>query len=139
MSPMFGGNESEIVVFSPLEGRLFFEGKPLSGADISLWVSWKDKTGHTFHYKTDENGFFLIPKITDLYKDSALVQLVITQEITVNYRGESYLIWTLSKTDGGLNVEFGGEPKNLTCDLTEDLKTIRTDEVLMGSRCEWEI
>lgn len=139
MSPLFGGEKSEVVVFSPMEGILLHKGKPVSGADIGLWISWKDKKGDTIHYQTDEKGRFSIPKITDLYKDSALVQLVITQELTVNYAGESYLIWTLSKTNGGLNVEFGGEPKNLTCELTEELKTIRTDEVLMGTRCNWEI
>lgn len=139
MSLFFGGEKSEIVVFSPLEGRLLFKGDPAPNADISVWISWKDKKGETLHYKTDENGYFSIPQKTALYKDNALVQLVITQEITVEYGGENHLIWTLSKTDGGLNVEFGGEPKNLTCELTEGLNTIRTDEVLMGTKCNWEI
>ncbi|WP_027328560.1 DUF6795 domain-containing protein [Marinimicrobium agarilyticum] len=139
MSLFFGGDKSEIVIFSPLDGRLLYKGEPVSNADIKLWIKWKDTKGESFHYKTDEKGYFSIPKKTDLYKDSPLAQLVITQEITVEYKGESHLIWTLSKTDGRLNVEFGGEPKNLICELAEDLNTIRTDEVLMGTRCNWEI
>lgn len=139
MSLFFGGEKSEIVTFSPLEGRLLYRGDPVPDADIKLWIKWKDSKGESFHYKTDDGGYFSIPKKTDQYKDSPLAQLVISQEITVKHDGEEYLVWTLSKTDGGLNVEFGGEPKNLICELTEDLNTIRTDDVLMGTRCNWEI
>lgn len=139
MTSLIRGEKTEIVVFSPMEGRLLFEGRPVSDAELELWVKWKDKKGETYHFRTDESGLFSIPRITDTYRDSPLAQLVITQEITVEYRGESYLIWTLSKGSGKLNVEFGGEPKNLVCELTEDLRPIRTDDALLGARCTWEV
>ncbi len=139
MTSLIRGERTEIVVFSPMAGRLLFEGRPVSGAELKLWVKWKDKKGETYHYKADDSGFFSIPQINDTYRDSPLAQLVITQEITVEYRGESYLIWTLSKGNGELNAEYGGEPKNLVCELTEELRAIRTDDALLGARCTWEV
>lgn len=36
MAIFFGGEKVEAVLFSPLEGKLTFEGKPASGAKINL-------------------------------------------------------------------------------------------------------
>ena len=140
MSLFFGERkEIEAVLFSPFEGQITIDGKPASQAKIKLWIKWKDNQGETFIYTADDNGRFSIPKKEATYKESALAQIVITQEITVEYRNESYLIWTLSKTNTHEFGELGGRVSNVVCELTEDLQPIRTDSVLMGTTCRWDI
>lgn len=138
MSLFFGGEKKEAVLFSPLEGKITFEGKPAAGAKINLWIKWKDAKGENFEFTSDENGYFQIPQQITTYKETALAQIVITQEITVEYERESYLIWTLSKTKTHLYGELGGKASNLSCELTNDITPIRTDGVLMGTTCNWE-
>jgi hypothetical protein len=138
MSLFFGGEKVEAVLFSPLEGKLTFNGKPAAGAKIDLWIKWKNTEGEHFDFTADENGFFHIPQKVASYKESALAQIVITQEITVEYSNESYLIWTLSKTSTHQFGELGGKASNLTCELTNDLEAIRTDDILMGTSCSWD-
>lgn len=138
MSLFFGGKEVNAVLFSSLDGRITLDGKPASNAKIKLWIKWKDQQGETFIYTADENGVFSIPEQLATYKENALAQIVITQEITVEYLGESYLVWTLSKTNTHEFGELGGKPSNLVCELTNDLEPIRTDSVLMGTVCHWD-
>lgn len=138
MSLFFGGEKKEAVLFSPLEGKITFEGKPAAGAKINLWIKWKDAKGENFEFTSDKNGYFQIPQQITTYKENPLAQIVITQEITVEYERESYLIWTLSKTNTHLYGELGGKVSNLSCELKNDLTTIRADGVLMGTACNWE-
>lgn len=133
----FNKAEKEAVLFSPLEGHLLFNGKPASNAKITLWIKWKDIKGDFFHFKADENGYFSIPEKKSYYKENPLAQIVITQEITVEYNNETYLIWTLSKTSTLIYEEFGGKPDNLKCELLDDLEATRTNNILMGTNCKW--
>lgn len=139
MSLFFGGKEVNAVLFSSLNGRITLDGKPASNAKIKLWIKWKDQQGETFIYTADENGVFSIPEQLATYKETALAQIVITQEITVEYMGESYLVWTLSKTNTHEFGELGGKPSNLVCELTNDLEPLRTDSTLMGTVCRWGV
>ena len=138
MSLFFGGEKKEAVLFSPLEGKITFEGKPAAGAKIKLWFTWKDKEGESFYYTADENGFFKIPKHTTTYKETPLAQLVISQEITVEHEGKPYEMWVMSKMDSAIFTELGGEPINLRCELTNDLTTIRGNHSLGGTACIWD-
>ena len=138
MSPFFGREKVEAVLFSALEGQLTLQGKPATGAKINLWIKWKNEEGEHFSFTADENGFFHIPQKVATYKENALAQIVITQEITVEYGNESYLIWTLSKTSIHQFGELGGKASKLTCELTNDLEATRTDDILMGTSCSWD-
>ena len=138
MSLFFGGEQTEAVLFSPLEGQLTFEGKPVSGAKIKLWLAWKDKDGESHHYTTDDNGFFSIPVHTASYKENFLAQLVISQEITVEYEGQAYEMWVMSKMDPAEFTELGVKPANLRCELTNELVTIRGNNSLGGTACNWD-
>lgn len=137
MSLFFGGKAVEAVLFSPLDGQITLDGRPASQAKIKLWIKWKDEKGEHFTYTADDNGFFHIPKQTATYKENVLAQIVITQEITIEYAGNSYLAWTLSKTNTHEFGELGGKPSKLICELAGDLEPIRTDAVLMGTICRW--
>src|SRR5688572_19089622 len=113
MAIFFGGEKVEAVLFSPLEGKLTFDGKPASGAKINLWIKWKDSKGATISYTSDGDGKFAIPEHIATYRQSAIAQIVITQEITVEYKNQKYLIWTLSKSKTEKFSELGGRPIGL--------------------------
>ncbi len=138
MSLFFGGEKKEAVLFSPLEGKITFEGKPAAGAKINLWIKWKDAKGENFEFTSDKNGYFQIPQQITTYKENPLAQIVITQEITVEYERESYLIWTLSKTNTHLYGELGGKPQNVTCELTTEEMDAHLENTLMGTLCKWD-
>ena len=138
MSLFFGGEKKEAVLFSPLEGKITFEGNPAAGAKINLWIKWKDKKGEHFGFTADENGFFHIPQKVAIYKENPLAQIVITQEITVEYDNENYLIWTLSKSNTHQFGELGGKPSNLTCELTTEEMDTHLEYALMGTLCKWD-
>lgn len=137
MSLFFGGEKKEAILFSPMKGQLTLDGVPAAGANITLWIKWKNSEGKYFRFVSDENGFFEIPEYKDSYKESAIAQIVITQEITVEYLGEKYLIWALSKTNTHLFGELGGAPKGLKCELKSDLEPTRSNDVLIATNCQW--
>lgn len=138
MAAFWGGKEVEAVLFSPLEGRLTFEGKPATDAEVKLWIKWKDQAGKTSTYTTDSQGLFSIPEHKTTYKQNALSRLVVVQKISVGYNGSDYLIWNLSKMNGDRFGELGENPTNLRCELTNELQTFRTDNTLGGIACTWD-
>lgn len=139
MAIFFGGEEVEAVLFSPLQGQLTFEGKPASGAEISLWIKWKDSEGETFSYTADDDGRFSIPQHTATYKQSAIAQLVILQKIMVEYRNNAYEVWHFSKMEPEIFTELGGKPNNVICELTSELTTTRGQGSLGGVACTWDL
>lgn len=136
----FFGEKKKVdaVLFSPLEGQLTFNGRPASHAKIKLWLAWKDKEGEIYNYTADQNGFFKIPEKTATYTENFLAQLVISQEINVEYDGQSYETWIMSKMDPAEFTELGEKPLNLVCELTNELVTVRGIRSLGGTTCKWD-
>jgi len=138
MSLFTKGKEVEAVLFSPLEGKITYQGKPVTGAKIKLKVAWKDQDGETEFYQTDNQGNFNIPKKTMTYTENPLVQLVIKQRLTVFFENQEFYIWRLSKMEEAIFTELGGRPINLICELTNDERTVRGNGSLGGTRCTWD-
>lgn len=138
MSIFIKGNVVDVVLFSPMEGKITYQGKPAAGAKIKLWTAWKDHTGETETYQTDDQGNFSIPVKTMTYKENPLVQLVIKQRLTVFFEGQEFVIWEFSKMEEAAFTELGGRPINLTCELTNEEKTVRGNGSLGGTSCTWE-
>ncbi len=138
MSIFFKGKKVEAVLFSPLEGKMTYQGKPAAGATIKLWVAWKDKEGETEIYYTDDQGNFKIPQKTVVYNDNPLAQLSVGQEVTVEYQGKEILIWSAGKSSSHLFGELGGQPIGVTCELTNEKMTAHLDHALVETLCEWQ-
>ena len=138
MSFFFKGKEVEAVLFSPLEGKLTYQGKPAANAKLKLWIAWKDKEGETDVYYADNHGHFAIPQITATYRNNPLAQLVVRQRLTVLFEGQEFVIWRLSKMEGIAFTELGGRPVNLSCEMTNEEVTVRGNRSLGGTRCTWE-
>ena len=138
MSLFFGGEKKEAVLFSPLEGKLTFNGKPASGAKIKLWLAWKDQEGESEYFTADNEGNFSIPKKTVVYKQNALQQMSVGQMMTVEFNDQEYLIWRGGKSSTHLYGELGGRPENVVCELTKEELDAHLDSALVKTRCEWE-
>ncbi len=138
MSLFFGGEKKEAVLFSPLEGKLTFNGKPAAGAKLKLWLAWKDQKGEHEYFTADTEGFFSIPQKTVLYKQNPLAQISIGQMLTVEFNGEEYLIWKAGKTSTHLFGELGGRPENVVCELTKEEMDTHLDHSLLETLCVWE-
>lgn len=138
MWPFGKSKKVEAVLFSPLEGQLTLNGKPAANAKIKLWYAWEDKKGSTFHYIADENGFFKIPKHSAMYKPFFLAQLVISQEITVEFEELTYQIWQGSKQNPSEFAELGLQPKNIVCEMTNEQAIVRGVSSIAATTCKWD-
>lgn len=138
MSTFFKSKTIEVVLFSPLEGKMTYHGKPAVGAKIKRTVAWKDQQGETDEFTVASDGSFSLPLKTTTYKDNPLAQLVITQTLSVLFEGKEYSIWTISKMESDLFTELGGKPINFICELTNEERTIRGNRSLGGTICNWD-
>jgi hypothetical protein len=134
---MFGGEKKEAVLFSPLEGKLTFNGKPAAGAKIKLWLAWKDQKGESEYFSVNENGYFSIPEKTVEYKQNALQQISIGQTVTVEYNNQEYLIWRGGKSSTHIYGELGGKPNDLICELTAEEMDAHLEHALIETLCKW--
>lgn len=139
---MFFGNKEreviDIVLMSPLEGVLTYQGKPLPNKEMKLWLRWKDEEGENFTYVTDAEGRFSIPehKVRDSLNPFA--QLVIRQEFTIMHQGVNYEIWIGSKTEPEPFLELGGRAAGMTCEITEESSIIHGKGAVARTACVWE-
>ncbi|VAW57710.1 hypothetical protein MNBD_GAMMA07-678 [hydrothermal vent metagenome] len=133
--------KTEVVLSSPLEGILTYEGQPLPNVKIERKLSWYDGEGEqTDFVVTDEKGYFNLPIIKKELKVSGYVRLVIVQEIFSQYKNENALIWVMAKKTKSKYSEIGGKPVNIHCDLAIEpwiyRNTTGTDGVT--TRCKWD-
>lgn len=138
VSMSFFSKTEEVVLFSPLEGSITLEGKPLVGAKIELKLKWYDgKEKENFFIESDEKGLFHFPAVKKVLK-IGFSQLVVSQEIVVKLKGEDVLIWYMSKFNQIEYGELGGKPVNLRCELTSDELITRDYNTPLITRCIWD-
>lgn len=129
----------EVVIASPLEGILTFEGKPVADVKIERKLSWFDQSESVEDFVvTNSNGHFILPLVKKTLKLSNLTQFVVSQEINAIYNGKKILIWYMGK---GSKIEFGelgGEPVNLKCELSSDEIVTRDYKNPLITRCKWD-
>ena len=129
----------EVVLASPMEGTLTFNGKPISGVKIQRKLSWYDDEGRFEDFVvTNTNGHFILPVIKDTVKVSGLMPLVISQEISARHNGEDVLIWALGKDSKIEYGELGGKPVNMRCELSNEKRITRDYNTPMMTRCTWD-
>lgn len=131
--------EEEVVVSSPMEGKITFNNAPAAGAKIERLLKWKDDVGETDTTITDENGNFSLPIIKDKVTLSKISTFVMAQEIRVFYDGKEYLIWTMGKRSKKKYGELGGKPTNFRCELTDEDRPMRLERALLVTTCKWEM
>ena len=129
----------EIVLASPMEGVLTYEGKPAPGVKIVRKLRWYDGEESAEDFVvTNQKGHFTLPNVTKALKVSGLVQLVVSQEIAALYQGEEILIWAMGKSSRIEYGELGGKPVNLRCELTNEKVITRDYNTPLMTRCTWD-
>jgi hypothetical protein len=136
---MFSANEEEVVLFSPIEGKVTFEGKPAAGAKIIRSIKWKDQKEEEDSVVSNERGEFEFAIKTALRKSNSLSQFVVHQKIFVQFNGERYQVWGNGKLEKELFTEFGGKPKNLRCELTDEPDRVDTKNGWVMTSCQWDL
>jgi len=131
-------SKEEVVLFSPMEGVITYEGQPAEGAEVVRQVTWKNDETRTDRSEADENGQFSFPVITDSDRQVLPTQFVAHQRVYVNYRGEEYVIWMMGKISTDLYGELGGKPSNFRCELTSDLRRVEGPYSGLGTMCKWD-
>jgi hypothetical protein len=131
-------SRTDVVLFSPMEGKMTFEGKPAANAKIVRTIIWKGDEGETDVFYTAEDGTFKLPIKRAKVRIPLLAEFVLTQEVSVFYNDQEFSIWVRSKSDLGEYGELGGKPKNFRCELTD--KRVRLEEFwgLFGTSCKWD-
>ena len=135
---MFSKAEEEVVIFSPMQGQITLNGKPVSNARIERYLKWKDEEGERDYFETDGDGWFEIPVKQDVVKLSTISQFVIAQEIRVYVDNNEYLIWTLAKSSKVKFGELGGRAINFRCELTDEPTRVEVNDGLLGTSCKWD-
>lgn len=135
---VFSGKEENLVLFSPLAGKLTFQGKPAAGAKIVRTINWKDETGEAETFFANEKGEFSIPIKTEAAKLNGLSQFVAYQTVEVIFHETEFTIWRFGKMGKKLNDELGGRAVNLTCELTDDFVRVEVPDGGLGTSCKWD-
>lgn len=136
---LFGlfSKKENIIIFGGMEGQILLNGEPAAGAQIKLWTKWNSPEGDTLIVKTDEKGQFELPEQTGQYRPSAFAQLVISQQITVNYQRNEYLIWNFSSLSPLDEGSLGYQPQNLTCELSDEREPYEEGAITLITSCHW--
>lgn len=135
MSLLFG---TEVVLFSPMEGKITFEGRPAAHAKIKRTIIWKGDEGETDIFYTSENGEFELPIKKTRTRIPLLAEFVLTQELDVFYAGQEFSIWVKAKQNLEEYGELGGRPKNLRCELTDKRVRLEDFNGMFGTSCKWD-
>jgi len=135
MSSLFG---TEVVLFSPMEGIITYEGKPAANAKIERLLIWKGDEGETDTFYTSDNGEFRLPIKKAKVRIPTFAEFRIAQEIYVFHKGEKIPIWAKSKSDINEYGELSGKPINLRCELTDELVVLENFNGLFGTSCKWD-
>ena len=129
----------EVILSSPMEGVLTFEGKPATSVKIERRLRWYDGEESTTDFViTDKNGYFNLPIVKKVLKVSGYVQFVVSQEIAAIYEDEETIIWVMGKSSKIEYGELGGKPVNLQCELTGEKLITRDYNTPMMTRCKWD-
>ena len=135
---MFSKAEEEVVIFSPMQGQITLNGKPVSNARIERYLKWKDEEGERDYFETDGDGWFEIPVKQDVVKLSTISQFVVAQEIRVFIDDVEYPIWAKAKREKGLFDELEGKPVNFRCELMDDFARVEAGRGTLLTSCKWD-
>src|SRR5690554_3011894 len=131
-------SRTDVVLFSPMEGKMTFEGKPAANAKIVRTIIWKGDEGETDVFYTAEDGTFKLPIKSAKVRLPILAEFVLTQEISVFYKDQEFAMWFKAKKDLSEYGEMGGKPQNLHCELTNEIVRLEDFNGLFGTSCKWD-
>lgn len=135
---LFSNKEEEVILCSPMEGKLTYNGKAVTNTKLERKITWKDDTEETDTTYTNDKGIFHFPLKKSIIKINPFSQFVVHHEITVNYQDKEYQIWTMGKLGKQIYSELNGKPVNFRCELTDELRRVEVEDGLLGTLCKWD-
>lgn len=129
-------------LFSEISGTITFNGEPAAGAHVRRVAGKAHVEGKfTDETLTDEKGYFSLPAIWERNLLSRVfpMEFAVPQKITVDYKGEEYLIWTSVKRSRQENSESQGKPLVIQCELTAEERNFDVDGAFFATLCTWDV
>ena len=133
---LFSG--TDVVLFSPMEGKMTYKGAPAANAKIVRTIIWKGDEGETDVFYTAQDGTFRLPIKRASIRVPMLTEFVLTQEVSVFYKGEEFTVWVKRKEELGLYGELDGKPINFRCELTDEEIYLEDFNGLFTTSCKWD-
>lgn len=129
---------TDVVLFSPMQSRLTYQGKPAAGAKIVRHLIWKDEIGEKEIFYANETGDFDLPTKKDKLRIPMLGEFVIAQQLSVIFDDTEYIIWYKGSSGFDKHSGLGGYLKNVRCELTDESVRIKEFNALFTSSCKWD-
>ena len=123
-------------VFSEVNLKLSYNGKPAIGAKIWRRISWKKEV--ITEFQVDDQGEIELPAVYQRSVTKLLpIEFVVSQVFKVSFEGQEFEIWINSKRDPANNSELGGAPLHLNCELTDKAELHEEFGALLLTSCKW--
>lgn len=137
---MFEKSKTEnYVIFSPMEGVLLKNGKPLPNTKIIRRLKWNgNEDGLVEEFSTDELGRFSLPVHEEELALGMLSQFVGRADIEFETdNGKDYL-WSSSKFFPEIYTETNGKIVNLVCDIMAEEFAVPMGPTSILTKCRWQ-
>lgn len=138
---MFGKNSMQsYVIFSPMQGVLMQDGKPLAHTKIIRRLRWNgnDEDGVVEEFMTDEAGRFSLPIYEEKLSLGMLSQFVGKADLEVEINAQRDYLWTSSKFYPEIYAETGGQVEDLVCDLGSEEIAVPMGPTSILTKCRWK-
>lgn len=130
------------VIFSPMEGVLKENGKPLANTKIIRRLRWNSNDeGLVEEFITDDQGRFSLPIHEESLALGMLNQFVSSAKLEVQIKNNIIDVWYNSKLLPELHAETGGSISELICDLNNEEIPVYINESIIAdimTRCRWK-
>lgn len=139
---LFGKKEELVFAFSGFSGQLLYQGEPAAGAVITRSYDQMGEGEVIESVVADEQGRFNFVSIALKFKPPVFstIDYISSQEMRVVFNNEQFSIWNGGKRSKVEFGEFNGRPKNFTCELTGEKRSIRFKlGGFVGTSCHWEV
>ena len=139
--PSLNPFKKEVVLMSPLKGTLLKGSEPLANVDLRVEILMPDGERRPYHHKTDSNGYFDLPVITDTMTMGPMTEFAVSQWVYAALDGVDTKIWAAGKRSDKLHGEFTYEPGEfigLTCDINDDRNDLADEEGSIVTLCKWK-
>lgn len=111
--------DTKVCLFSEVSGTVTLRGQPV--ASVRVIQTSTRGTEQVVETRTAEDGSFHFPSVYHRGLSNLLPQeFVAKQSLVVFHQDQPYPLWEGVKRDPAENVEAGGKPLVLTCELTDE-------------------
>jgi hypothetical protein len=123
-------------LFSAVSGAITYQGKPVTATKVIRKYDLNKVIAE--HTITNDNGEFHFNAIRRHSISQLLpIEFVVGQKIVVFHEGEEIEIWSNSKRSTAKNSELGGQPLNLTCELSDSDCLHKEFGGILVTKCKW--